>query len=243
MRVSNLVEDIFSQAVALSQDGGFRNTIYALDKEIFILNYDHTLLLRFLLRPTEATFAHPIGFNANDYDSNEFDEVDGKIVFTSRQGEFMRKKTCGVPGITPDEVRQLYANYTNGDISGERLELSSKVLSLLDMELSHVEFSGEEGGGLLMVQRNIYDGTIIEVTQQDGGLFSRKLSAPFGPVAIKTSDFAALYRFQDTLNFTFPHRESDDYIVATSVDRNRRDMTAVVACCLYDEIIDIRQSK
>lgn len=242
MRISGLVEGIFSTAVAMSQDGGQRNTIYAVDKEIFILNYDHTLLLRFRLRDTEAPFHQPVGFSANDYDSNEFEERDGKIVFLTTQNGFTRKKTCGRPGTSPEEVRELYLRYTEG-ATGEEVVLQRPILDLLDRELSHVEFSGEAGKTLHLVQRNIYDGTLIEIDQKQDGLLTAPLKNDFGPVAIKTNDFTALFNFQDALRFIFPLREKEDYIIAFSLDRNRRDVTAIIAACLYDELIAIKESK
>ena len=72
MKITDLVEQIFAHAVALDQSGGLRNTIYAIGSEIYILNYDHTVLLRFRLRRSEACFETPVSFRANDYDSNGF---------------------------------------------------------------------------------------------------------------------------------------------------------------------------
>ena len=74
MKITGQIEQIFAHAVALDQNGGLRNSIYAEGKEIFIMNYDHTVLLRFKLRESENPFSGPISFKANDYDSPEFYE-------------------------------------------------------------------------------------------------------------------------------------------------------------------------
>jgi len=242
MKVNNLIEDIFAHAVALDQSGGLRNTIYAVGHQVFILNYDHTVLLRFLLRKSESAFSSPISFRANDYDSNVFFEEDGKIIFKVSQGEFIRTKTCATPDLSPEEVRKLFRTYPN--LKGASVILSKDVLNLLDKSLSHIEFSGKRGEVLRITQRNIYSGSVIEIQKANSGLIKEVLTENVGPLAIKTNDFFALYSFQDTLKFSFSDRPGkEDYMVVTSVDQKKRDMQGVVACCLYDEIIQIREAK
>ena len=245
MKINNLVEQIFAQAVALDQSGGLRNTIYAIGHEIFILNYDHTVLLRFRLRQSEGTFEHPISFKANDYDSNHFEEKDGRIIFysESESGEYLRKKVCGTTDLTAEEVKELYTHFSTpspDEKEREVVNLSKDVLQLLDSELSHIEIAGEEGQQIKMIQRNIYSGGVIEVEKVNNGMFKEELKTSFGPVAIKTDDFKALFNFQDVLVFAFPNRENEDFIVVTSGDKNKRSITGIIACCLYDEIIQIK---
>lgn len=245
MKISNLVEQIFATAVALDQNGGLRNTIYAIKHDVLIMNYDHTVLLRFKLRQTETAFEHPISFKANDYDSDVFEEVDGKIIFTTEKPGFTRKKICGTTDMTPEQVQELFSGYF--DI-GERegVELTKDVLELLDPALSHVEFIGEEGKPIKMIQRNIYSGGIIEVTQKGTGMFSNELKAGFGPIAIKTGDLQALFSFPDMgdLKFYFPvNGEGDFILIKNALKESKRNMTGVIACCLYDEIIQIKEAK
>jgi hypothetical protein len=242
MKITNLVEEIFAQAVVLDQNGGLRNTIYAIGREIFIMNYDHTVLLRFRLRATEGEFEHPISFKANDYDSNVFEEKDGKVIFFSKSDEYLRKKTCGTSELSPEEAKKLYRKYSRS-VKEERdgVVLNKTVLELLDEKLSHVEFSGEKGESIKMIQRNIYSGGVIEITKANDGLFSEELENDFGPVAIKTGDFKSLFYFQDSLKFSFPHRGKEDFILVQSSDSSKRNFTAIVACCLYDEIIKIQE--
>jgi hypothetical protein len=241
MKISNLVEQIFAQAVALDQSGGLRNTIFAMGNEIFILNYDHTVLLRFKLRATEGTFEHPISFKANDYDSNVFEEVDGRVVFTTEKGEYMRKKTCGKSDLTEQEVKELYQKFTTESSDTQTISLSKDVLTLLDMDLSHIEFSGKVGESIRMIQRNIYSGGIVEINKVNKGLFKEEITEDFGPVAIKTGDFQALFTFQDSLKFSFPNTGTEDFLVVKGGDVSKRNFTGIIACCLYDEIIKIKE--
>ena len=250
MKVSNRVENIFAHAVALDQSGGMKNTVYALDREIFILNYDHTILLRFRLRDSEKPFKDPISFRANDYDSSKFYEENGKIVFETEKGGYVRKKSCGTPGMTPEDVKELFDSYSTPE--GESLTISKSVLSLLDENLSHIEFSADEDGPLNMVQRNVYSGAIIEISPKEAGLSGvHKFENAFGPIGLRTADFMGLFSFQDSLIFTFALDSSADdeenmgngFILAESLDKKKMDMQALVACCLYDEIIEIKEAK
>jgi hypothetical protein len=243
MKVSNLVEELFAQAVALDQSGGLRNTIYAIENDVLILNYDHTVLLRFRLRKSEGTFEHPISFKANDYDSNVFEEKDEKIIFYSEKGEYQRKKICGTTDLTPEEVLELYWKYKPVGDDFQTILLSKDVLELLDPDLSHIEFSGSKGGTIRMVQRNIYSGGIIEIEKANEGFLKEEISEDFGPVAIKTDDFKALFYFQDTLKFSFPKKDKEDFIVIQGTDDNKRSIRGVIACCLYDEVIQLKEAR
>lgn len=242
MKINNLVEEIFAQAVALEQSGILRNTIYAIGKEVFVLNFDHTVLLRFRLRDTEVAFDEPISFRANDYDSQEFKEEAGKIVFISGNGEFERRKSCGVPGRTPEQIRSLFGTF--GLAEKQNVLLPNSILELLDRDLSHIEFSGKKGQTINLLQRNIYDGSLIEIQRKNnGGFFTEILEHNFGPIAIKTNDFAALFSFQDVMQFQFPVSGQLDFVIVQSPDKNKRDMSGVIACCLYDEVIKIQEAR
>lgn len=243
MKISGQVEQIFAQAVALDQNGGLRNSIYAKGREVHIINYDHTVLMRFRLRDSETAFDEPISFKANDYDSNEFTQEDGKIVFKTVQNGYERKKICGTAESTPDEIAEVLKSFLKNKETRETLILDKSVLALLDDDLSHVEFSGKKGEVLKMIQRNIYSGGITEVSEKVEGMFSNSLEKDFGPIGIKTNDFASLFAFQDQLKFEFPNKDKEDYIVVRSIDKKKRDMVAVIACCLYDELITIQESR
>ena len=242
MKINNLVEKIFSTAVALDQSGGLKNTIYAIEDSIFILNYDHTVLLRFKLRSSETSFSEAISFKANDYDSEVFEQKGNSIIFHSDNGKYTRKKTCGTTDLTPKEVRKLFKEYYSAQ-KGQGCILTRDVLELLDDSLSHVEFSGD-GEGLKIVQRNIYSGGVIEVREKSGGMLGSSITSQFEPIAIKTDDLRALFSFEDSLTFYFPNQDSgDNFICVQSLDKHKRDFTAFIACCMYDEIIELRKSK
>ncbi len=243
MRISASVEQIFAHAVAMEQSGGLRNTVYAIGDEVFIFGYDHTILLRFKLRKTEAPFAHPVSFKADDYDSQEFYEEDGKIVFAQQSGDYTRLKRCGTPDMTPAQVKALFEQLLEAQGEYVEVQLDKQVLPLLDRSLSHTEFTGEAGGQLKLIQRNIYSGTVIEVEKGGGGglLGAETLAADIEPVALKTPDFSALFLFQDALRFRLPQVGAGDFVRVDSILKQRRDMTALVACCIYDEIIEIKE--
>jgi hypothetical protein len=241
MKITGQVEQLFAYAVALDQSGGLKNTIYAIGKEIYIINYDHTVLLRFRLRDTEKLFDVPISFKADDYDSNEFYEEDGKIVFVSNNQGYEKKKVCGKAETKPEEIKELMSGYIKEKSNRNEIIINNSVLNLLDQDLSHIEFSGKKGKSLKMIQRNIYSGGIIEVSETNKGFFKNTLENDFGPIGIKTNDFKALFTFQDSLKFFFPSEENEDYLIIQSLDKNKRDMTGIVACCLYDELIQIKQ--
>ena len=176
--------------------------------------------------------------------------MNGKIVFETEKGGYVRKKSCGTPGMTPEDVKELFDSYSTPE--GESLTISKSVLSLLDENLSHIEFSADEDGPLNMVQRNVYSGAIIEISPKEAGLSGvHKFENAFGPIGLRTADFMGLFSFQDSLIFTFALDSSADdeenmgngFILAESLDKKKMDMQALVACCLYDEIIEIKEAK
>lgn len=243
IKVSNLVEQIFAQAVALDQSGGLKNTIFVIEDRIYVMNYDHSVLLRFKLRKSENVFPQSISFKANDYDSEMFEQKDNKIIFHQESDRFSRKKICGTTDITPEEVDDIFNEFYNNDSERQKISLNKEILSLLDDELSHIEFSAEPGEGIKLIQRNIYSGGIIEVKEKKNGLFHTTFESGFGPLGMKTGDFKALFNFQDNLDFYFPQTEDGEYVIVESTDQTKRNMCCVVSCCLYDEIIQLQQIK
>ena len=240
MKISNRVEQIFSHAVALEQAGTFKNTIYVNRNEIYILNFDHTVLLRFKLRKSETPFQQPVSFRANDYDSKHFYEEGDQVVFEKSISGFVRKKSCGKPELSPNDIKRLFENRERKGQEFNSLILPSNLISLLDTSLSHIEFSGQKGKGLTIIQRNIYSGGILKIVPENKnkGLFELKtLKKSFGPIGLRTNDFIALFTFQDVLNFGF----EENYITVSSIDKNKMDFSGFIACCLYDEIIQIKE--
>ena len=245
MKITGYIEQIFAVAVALDQSGGLRNSIYAINNEVFIINYDHTVLLRFRLRKTESPFKNPISFNANDYDSNEFYEEGGKIIFICTEGNMQRKKSCKISNNTPTEIKDVFLKFIKRQEECAMINISKSILSLLDVNLSHIEFSGIKGSPIKLIQRNIYSGSVIEIQEKtESTLFQSALPFNIEPIALKTNDFVALFSFQDNLKFYFNKSEKEaNWILVKSVDAYKRDMTGIVACCIYDEIIQIKGGK
>jgi hypothetical protein len=246
MKISNLIEQLFAQAVALDQRAGMRSVIYLIGNEIYIMNYDHTLLLRFKLRKNEGFFDQALSFYANDYDSNVFEEKDGKIIFHTEQDGYARKKICGVTQTPPEEVRKLFKKYYSIKKKSKSIEteLSEDLLKSIEGDLSHIEFSGKKSKGIKLVQRNIYSGAVIVIEKSSKGMFKENLPYNFGPVAIKTNDLLALFAFDEkTLKFTFPLEKGNDYMIIETLRKSKRDMVGIVSRCLYDEVITIEESK
>lgn len=235
-KISDRIEGIFAHAVAMEQSGRLKSTIYCIENEIFILNSDNTVLLRFLLRKTETPFKHPVSFRANDYDSRSFYEEDGKIIFQTENENYVRTKSCSTPGDTPADIKALFEGYDK--LTTNKIALNRDILSLLDDSLSHVEVSAP-AKELTIVQRNIYSGAIISVKRKKGEGFGSlatvdDISTTFGPIGLRTNDFGALFTFADNLTLSFP-TGGIDYCYVRSIDP-KLAMEGVIAMCVYDEL-------
>jgi len=101
------VETIFSYASTLQQSGKLRNTVYCLKNRIYILNQDHTVLLRFLLHGGNY-FEHPVCFEANDYDSPVFEMKEDQICFITKRDGYERRKSCQLPQQHPIKIAKLF---------------------------------------------------------------------------------------------------------------------------------------
>ncbi len=234
MRISKRVESIFAYAVSMDTRG-LKNTIHCIGKNVYIVNSDHSMILRFPLRQSEVVFSSPISFNANDYDSANFEEVDGKIVFQTESKGYVRRKICGTADMYDvADLRKLYHDLITAHDYTFKFNLSKDCCSLLDENLSHTEVSVEEGK-LLLRQRNVYSGNIIEVTLDEKGFFSGSSALPksFGPVGLKTKDFMSLFSFHESLTF-FP---APDFIIVKETQKG--DFDGILAFCRYDEIINL----
>ena len=232
MKLNNRLEDIFAHAVALQQSGRLRSTVYCLGRKVYILNQDHTVLLRFRLRKIDKMeFETPVSFNANDYDSKEVEVRDEKICFITSAAGFTRVKSCRTPSLSPDEVDLMFKSYEVEEKN--TVTLHSKMLPLLDENLSHIEFSCEDGE-LKIVQRNIYSGSVIEIKREKtGGLMEvTDQLEDFAPTGLRTNDLLALFSFIDVLQF---HFWGNGFVVVDSKDE-RMPMRALVSRCRYDEL-------
>ena len=236
MKVNTRVETIFAHAVAMD-NRGMKNMIHCVGSNIFIVNFDYSMMLRFSLRKSETAFASPISFNANDYESPDFawSEEDGEIIFRSQAKGYERKKICrgNAMGPSATEIRKTYHRLKHeGEKSTSLFNLSNECCGLLDEELSHVEISAEEST-LILRQRNVYTGTMVEVSKKNDGFISvDQLPESMGPFAMRTQDFLSLFMIHRSLAFI----PTEDFIL---VKDQKEDFDGVVSLCRYDMIIDL----
>lgn len=245
-KVSPKVERIFAHAVALEQSGRMRNTVFCIQNRIYVLNFDHTVMLRFVLPKNEKTFDRPVAFRANDYDSNVFREEDGKIIFESEQSGFTRKKTCLAPDRTPEDVEERWKKLSavEREEDGDWIPLPKTILDLLEENLSHVEFVGKTGEPVKIIQRDIYSGSKIEIQESSKSLISNKLKFDFGPLAMRTGDLSALYSFQDVIYIRFVGKKggSDFIRIKGRPASGAWAMEGFIGCCLYDEMFELGEA-
>jgi hypothetical protein len=236
MKINNKIENIFAHAVALDQSGRLRNTVYCLNNLIFIMNSDNTVLLRFELN--ENVFEAPVSFRANDYDSKKFYIEGDKIVFETQDEGFVRKKYCGTPEANANDIKNLYEGFPLPNKGTPVATFNKGLLKSINEDLSHIEFSGTESK-LKIVQRNIYDGSLIEIFRSaSGGLIDIApdwIPEDFGPIGFRINDFIALYSFHDSIEFSFtPWGWMSLKGLETKLGMVR--MEGVVSWCVYDEL-------
>lgn len=228
-------QSIFAYAVGLEQGGRNSNTIFCSGKVVFILNVDRTVLLRFSIRES-SKFNAPVSFNANDYDSAEFEERDGVIAFRrkSESGTYERTKSCRVPNLNFQDVEDVYDQFFRLSDGCPSVSLGQDLLSLLEENLSHVEFSSYDGR-LKIVQRDIFSGSLVEIIKRDVGLSlaeADRLPDRLGPFGMRTKDLFALFNdFNPKVTLYFPADE--DYFLISGIHGG---MTGIVSKCFYDEM-------
>lgn len=229
------VQSIFDHAASLQQNGRLRNTIYCYKKFIYILNQDFTVFLRFPLRDTEVSFSHPVSFNANDYESKQFREEDGKIIFITEGEDYVRTKSCKTPQFSPKEIHKLFVGKKKEEFKRKgEIVLKDTLLAKTDDDLSHMEFSVEKGE-LVIRQRNIYSGSVISIrknAQKSNLLESSSKLKNFKPIGLRTNDFMALFIFTKTLHFYFNNR---DTVWVESKDK-KMPFIGIISQCVYDEL-------
>src|SRR5690606_16448539 len=241
--VNKRIEGIFAQAVAMD-NRGIKNMIHCIGDNIYVVNFDYSMILRFSLRQSEARFEVPISFNANEYDSPNFTfeitENGSKIVFRTVEKEFTRRKICYTKSVSPtaEDIDRLYQELKKKVEQSQYLfYLSADCVPLLEEDLSHVEIS-VENSSLILRQRNIYTGTIVEVESNEKGFFTvNRLPKEMPPIALKTKDFTSLFNIQKSLAFI----PTEDFLAVK--DPQKDDFDGVLALCKYDMIIDLYNKK
>lgn len=242
--MSVIKEAIFSHAVALQQTGRMKNAIYASGKTVFIMNLDKTILLKFGLPDREPKIDGKISFLANDYDSDDFYEEDGKIIFVTKEGAYKKTKSCVAPEKDYDHMGDIWRGYIADGMkvkNNQSVTYSKSIIGLLDEGLSHIEISSEDKSPVL-IQRDIYTGSIIKITSEDvGGLGLgniHEIKKDFAPIGIRTNDFIALFSFCNTVTFVF----ADD-LEYTVIKGDKLNLQGILANCKYDEMIETTTAK
>ena len=238
------MERIFSYAVALEQLGRQKNSIFAWENIVYILNSDKTIALRF--ESSQNLFKTPIGFFANDYDSSAFTSEGNTIVFLQKGEEFMRKKKCRVPNQTFQDVEDLFYKFYNGNETPWKIAFHKSSLDLLNPDLSHVEFTAKDKA-IRIIQRDIYAGTIIllerSLVPEGLGIVESEDNLPesIQPIGMRTGDFYSLFNFNDKIEIFFPEKQG--FFLIEGAHNN---MSGIVAGCLYDDvgvIEDLQEAK
>lgn len=197
VNVDKRLELIFSQAAALSQSGRMKSEIHVLPGEVFLLNGDGTVLMRFDTPGVKSRFA----FRTDDYDSQNIRILDGELSFVQDTGDWERIKTpAQIPTDKTVQVTESWGELcAESDSPGASFSFDRSHLSLIEERMSHLEISSVTGK-MLLLQRDIYSGTIVRIWEGEkaGDLF-KPSRADFGPVALRTSDFLALFAFQNSL--------------------------------------------
>ncbi len=241
IKAGSRVEGIFAHAVAMD-NRGMKNIIHCVGASVYIVNFDYSMILRFLLRKSEVSFDSPISFNANEYDSPDFsfteDEHGGKIIFHTSSKEYNRKKVCrsSLSGPGAKDIAKLYRDLKkDAERRGEySFHLSDECVPLLDEGLSHTEIS-VENSVLVLRQRNVYTGTLVEVEPSGGGGFFTPDNLPenLPPIALKTKDFMGLFTARKSLVFV----PTEDFLLVK--DSTKEDFEGILALCKYDMVIDL----
>lgn len=236
MNIHPRVEALFAHAVALDQNGRLKNVIYCMGNFIYIFNMDLTVLMGFKMDSEMAPFHEPVSFEANDYDSKNFEERDGRIVFIQKSGGFIREKFCKTPDRTPEQVHAMFKEHMEiwKDCTVDmKVSLSKEIIPLINEDLSHIEFTVQDSQ-FKMIQRNIFSGSRIEITKASvKKLLKEEFPASYPAVGMRTKDFLAMFTFIENLEFNFS--EPASFSIIRSLDPNIR-MTCILSKCVYDEL-------
>lgn len=233
MKISSYIEAVFSIALALYQSGRLRSTIHCGKNYIYILNMDNTVLIRYELK---EKFPYIFSFFANDYESNKLrvmEDGSERVIFLTKSAGYKRKKVCPAPKNLFDDVEKIWKN-----LKSERskdslvIDFNREIVDLLDMNLSHLEFSKRKDSELKMKQRDIYSGSIITITEdKKDDLLFEKVRGELEAKGLRTSDFVGIFTLEKTLKFHFDNKKDFLY-----VEGRHGKMKGFLSLCKYDEL-------
>jgi hypothetical protein len=125
---------------------------------------------------------------------------------------------------------------------------SKEIVSLLERNLSHIEFTGKKSKTIKLTQRNVYSGTLTTIEPEKVGLIQDILPSSIEPMGIRTNDFVAVFNFKPSWQFFFYKTGQGDlvYFKAHVQTRNNksdyhRNVDGFLSGCIYDELIAIKE--
>lgn len=229
MIITGLTETMFAQAVALTQNGKMKSTIHCGEDNVYILNMDNTILMRF---QSPQVFEEKFSFFANDYESPRLTIEDEKVVFTTNKDGLKRTKTCPAPKTSYAEIDKLWKTFSPD--KSHAVTLVRDMIQLLDDGLSHVELSKEPDAPVQLLQRDIYSGhkIVVEKSKSGAGLLDLEdESFTFQTIGIRTVDFSSLFTFTGVLTWYLQPDKNWIYF-----EDNEGRLAGILATCIYDEL-------
>jgi hypothetical protein len=234
IKIKGSTETMFSQAVALSQNGKMKNTIYGGKEGIFIKNMDNTILIKF---DSQQEFPDSFSFFANDYESNIFSIENNKIVFETDYKGLKKRKECPVPKDTYGDILDIWNKHVQNGVA-IKISISSNIIPLLDEGLSHIEVYKNKTS-FHIIQRDIYSGSKIEIKESKAveNLIDDS-EGSFDTIGLRTVDFISLFTFSDNIEFFIQPEENWVYF------EDSQDLfSGILSTCLYDEIGYVAETK
>ena len=195
------VESIFATSVLLSSQGRFKTEVHVVPNYIYLINADNTVIMEFNVPdiPKDLEFS----FFPEDYESNHLLLQENTTKFITETSNWIRTKEVSVPS---EEKRKVTVESFNSlwlESNGEHLDFNfnKKDLSLLEDRLSHIEIAAHEGK-LILRQRDIYSGNSLVLTKTENPTLFKTTRPDFGPIAVRTGDFKALFHYHSNLTLS-----------------------------------------
>jgi hypothetical protein len=157
------------------------------------------------------------------------------VVFVTNAGGLRRTKVCPAPKIVFADVKKIWEGFEPD--KSQSITLVKEMSSLLEDGLSHIEVSKTAGGPVVLLQRDIYSGSRVEVERNKSGSGLLDIDDEdfvFGPIGIRTVDFAALFVFSDSLTWYVQEGKRWVYF-----EDNTGRLSGILSTCLYDELGNI----
>lgn len=226
------VEEVFALGLNVTKIGRLNATVYWKEDAVIILNSDNTLLVKFEeLRPSRKD---EVSFYVKDYEGMNIQTDKGEVIFTSSNDLYEKQKCCIVPPYGFDRLDDILDEHKSHKTGGvEMMDVSDKLLSLLDEGLSHVEFVFKDEE-MIIVQRDIYTGQRLEIREKSNdGLFSptkNHRGKGLDKIGFRTKDIQSLFLLNPFVCFYFV---SPNY---TWVENKQEHFKGILSNCIYDQL-------